>query len=92
MTEAVIAYVIANLLDIASTNLVLKRGGRELNPILRWAMEALEGGWPLVKIGFAGAALALLTASFDEVWPIWAGAAVYGLVAINNFRVARRMK
>lgn len=38
------------ILDVISTNLVLAAGGTELNPIVGWFMEHLDGWWHLPKM------------------------------------------
>jgi hypothetical protein len=97
MTEAIFAYILANLMDIISTNKVLKKGGVELNPVMRWAMEKFGNLWPIPKLAMAGVALGLFYVagpllpfvSFTAL--TWIGAAVFALVAANNFRVARKI-
>jgi len=91
LVEAIIAYVIANLLDVISTNKVLKNGGKELNPVMRWAMDKFGHLWVIPKLLFAGVA-AGVAFHFGFIWMIWALAGVYGLVAVNNFRVAKKLK
>jgi len=90
LAEALIAYLIANILDIVSTNLVLKRGGVELNPILRSAMDKFGKSWFIPKFALAGIALGIFL-YFDLIWAVWAGTAFYGLIALNNFRTARKL-
>lgn len=88
MTEAIIAYVVVNVLDVVSTNYLLKRGGRELNPVMRWAMGKFGKAWVIPKMGLAGAALAIFL-HFDLLYMVWAGAGAVVLVAANNFRLAK---
>jgi hypothetical protein len=91
LTEAIIAYVLANVLDVVSTNRVLKSGGRELNPVMRWAMEKFGKAWVIPKMALAGAALGIFL-HLNLIWVVWVGAALYGGVALNNFRIARKLK
>ena len=91
MTEAIIAYVLANILDVVSTKKVLKNGGEELNPILRSAMDKGGNKWVALKFMLAGIALGMFL-YFELIWLVWAGAAFYGLIAVNNFRIAKNLK
>lgn len=88
MTDAIIAYAVANLADILSTNYLLRRGGRELNPVMRWAMDKFGKAWVIPKLALAGAGLWLFV-SVNAEWAIWAGAALVGVVAVNNFRLGK---
>lgn len=97
MTEAIFAYILANMMDIISTNKVLKKGGQELNPVLRWVMEKMGNLWPVPKLAMAGGALWLFSIA-GPLLPLvsftaltWIGAAVFGLVAANNFRIANKL-
>jgi len=94
MTYALIAYLIANILDIVSTNLVLKRGGVELNPVMRWAMKEFGDEWYVFKLLIAIAPPTILLLS-GVTWAeegIWVCAAVYAIVAASNFRTARKLR
>jgi len=91
LVEAIIAYVIANLLDVISTNKVLKNGGKELNPVMRWAMDKFGKAWVIPKFLLAGIALGLFL-YFGVLWLVWVAAAVYGAVAVNNFRIAKKLE
>jgi len=90
LAEAIIAYVLANILDVVSTKKVLKNGGEELNPILRSAMDKGGNKWVVLKMMLAGIALGIFL-YFDLIWAVWAGTAFYGLIALNNFRTARKL-
>ena len=91
MTEAIIAYVLANILDVVSTKKVLKNGGEELNPILRSAMDKGGNKWVALKFMLAGIALGIFL-YFNLIWAVWVGAAVFAVVAVNNFRIAKKLK
>ncbi|WP_417255369.1 DUF5658 family protein [Celeribacter halophilus] len=90
-----IAFAIATLADIVTTNLVLSKGGRELNGIVAWFMERLGRFWWLPK--------ALITAAFFlvlDTWPdndallrygVGVAAIVSALVAARNYAIYRRM-
>jgi predicted exporter len=91
LTEAIIAYVIANILDVVSTNRGMQKGARELNPVMRWAMDKFGKAWVVPKFALAGAALGIFL-HLNLVWVVWVGAALYGGVALNNFRIGRKLK
>jgi len=94
MTYALIAYAFANILDIVSTNRVLERGGVELNPVMRWAMKVFGEYWYVFKLAVAAIPPIMLVYS-GVAWAkegIWVCAAVYGIVAANNFRIARKLQ
>jgi len=91
LTEAIIAYVLTNILDVVSTNKVLKHGGRELNPVMRWVMDKFGKAWAIPKFALAGAALGILL-HFNFIWVVWVVAALYGGVALHNFRIANKLK
>jgi len=90
MELALFAYVVANLADIISTNRVLDRGGVELNPVMRWAMKQFGRLWFIPKLALAGVAAAGCI-YMGWVWAVWVGAAIYAIVAANNFRVAQKI-
>ena len=88
MIWALIAVVI---LDIISTNAVLKRGGVEANPVTRWIMRKMGTLWPAgraIPTLAAGAGL-VYTGSADWGWLV---VGVTGLVVLNNVRIWRELK
>jgi len=89
--EAVIAFIVANLLDILSTNYAIKLGGSEANPIVQWMMGKLGNWWFLGKLSVASVALAIFVSS-DLVWGVWAAALFYFAVSLKNFRIARKIE
>lgn len=90
MTEAFAALLIAlQVADMWSTHVVLKRGGRELNPLVRALIS---------KVGFVGttifklvlAALIIWIAWPDHWWVLAIACAVYAAVVASNVRLIRR--
>lgn len=91
-------FTLINVLDFVSTYSILHAGGVELNPVVRWLMQAL------------GRALGLLVAKLAAVGAVWgawyAGAfahlyllaplglltVVYAAVVLNNFKELRKQK
>lgn len=90
MEPVLIAYIMANLADIVSTNKVLRRGGRELNPVMRWAMEKFGKFWVVPKLALAGFAAAMILL-YGDMWMLWAATALYAFVALLNLRTASKM-
>ena len=79
--------IIAQVIDGILTSNIIKRGGREANPLVRWVMDKL--GW---RTGL-WAAKAVATALLGVVW--WSGAVwvllgvvcVYAGVCVWNAKV-----
>lgn len=85
------ALLCSQVLDVVSTNLVLRRGGRELNPIVARVMTLTGDLWGVVKIGFVmGVVWMLYTPQIE--WLVWAGAALTAAVALRNLKIARDMR
>nr|WP_209280120.1 DUF5658 family protein [Desulfobaculum xiamenense] len=81
-------FVALQVADVWSTNRILLRGGRELNPVVRWLMRACGRWWWVPKIVIATACGVYLTL---EPWPD--GPAVLGLVtAIYVWVVYRNLR
>jgi hypothetical protein len=91
MTEAIIAYVLANILDVVSTKKAINAGGTEINPILHYLMGKGGNTWIVFKLMLSGIALGIFL-YLNITWAVWAGSALYGGVAFNNFRIARKLK
>ena len=94
MTRIDIALTVAVLLqlaDFASTWRAIRwRGGREINPVVRWLMSRLgfAAGLTLAKV--IGALLALWFWHDGAETELWVFSALYALVVVNNLRVRRR--
>jgi len=52
-----------------------------------------KGGnkWVVLKMMLAGIALGIFL-YLDFIWLVWVGAGFYGLIALNNFRIAKNLK
>ena len=88
MKAALFALLAAlQVVDVALTVAILKRGGQELNPLLAWLMKALgsvAGALLAVKV----AVLALVAIFYAHV-PLWLMAvfcAVMVAVCLHNWR------
>lgn len=95
-TILLIVFVCLSVCDVLTTLQILKKGGRELNPIMKWAMDKLGTlpGLLLPKvIVLSGAVAAMLT--INSVAVIW-GLAVLNMVTlpvvINNIKVLKGLK
>lgn len=89
-----IAFAITTLSDIITTNLVLSKGGREINGIVAWFMGKLGKLWWTPK-----ALLAVVFFWALDAWPgndalrygVGVAAIVTALVAARNYAIYRRM-
>lgn len=81
-----VILVALNVVDVYLTLKILKRGGRELNPIMRVAMERLGQKQALigVKLLVLGA-LYLVLPQVPE-WALWGLIGIYVLVVAHNAR------
>jgi len=81
-----LAIVLLGLADIALTREVLRRGGVEVNPIMRWLMEYSPLDWTIVKF-LVHAGVASVVMFVQEPAVFWGGVAfavIYaGIVAWN---------
>jgi len=94
MKQALFALVLAlQLVDIATTLYVLKRGGVEANPLMRRLMEAF--GSPEAALVATKFAFVVLLGALYESIPVWSFglmAAIYVWVAYNNGKVIRAIR
>ena len=80
-------FVILFVLDVVTTTLVLKRGGYEHNPLVRWLIRKLGmtlGLWIRVPFQIAAAFAAIKVGG----WFVIILATAYALVVANNARHA----
>jgi len=83
------AFAVAQAADIFSTNRLLSKGGRELNPVMRFLMDRLGDKWWVGKLLMAGAAGTLLHVSnIPEL--AFALATILLLIAANNWRLSNK--
>lgn len=77
--------------DVILTNRLIKAGGTEKNPLVRWVMERLGSSWWMVKIPIAAAAI-LVAANAVEPWGyvgLGVAAAVHLYAVVHNWRQLR---
>ena len=87
---ALLAFGLTQGADVITTIRFMRRGGREMNPLLRRAMTRLgRYGWILVKAGGAGLAVAVIPA-YGAIWMLWVLTGLTALIAWRNTRIGRR--
>lgn len=86
MTFALLAYIIAQIADILTTNAALKEGGREANPIVARLMGTFGKRWWVAKIVVAFACAAVMVHA-GSVVGLWVVAAITGAIAYRNTTV-----
>ena len=90
-----LALTILQVFDGWTTYKIMRLGGRELNPVVRWIMEkigAYEG--LLVAKSFSIALIWVLVLNPISITPVLLGVLgiLYGFIAIQNYKVLLRMK
>ena len=85
-----LALLAAQIADVVTTNRVLAKGGRELNPVMRWIMDKTGDQWAVVKVVLALIVAVVLWAS-GMAWAIWIITALTWAVALLNWRTLRGM-
>lgn len=91
MSEVLLAALILGAVgDAITTQQVLKLGGRELNPLMRDAINGF-GLWPSMVVAKGALVAAMLYFKPDElVW--WAVIGWQGVLVANNLIVIRRLR
>lgn len=93
MTILIAALIIAlGCVDVFLTSEVIKKGGREANPVMRLLMERSPFAWEFVKIT-VHVAVAISVLQFDFM--LWGGqlfVVVYLWVCYHNLRVLKKME
>ncbi len=87
----ILALFAVQIADVWTTNQILARGGRELNPIMKWIMDKTGDQWSVVKVAAALIVAAFLWAD-GNISAVWIITVITGLVALNNYRVLRGMR
>lgn len=85
-----LALLAAQIADVATTNRILARGGRELNPVMCWIMDKTGDQWAVVKVVLALIVAVVLWAS-GMAWAIWIITALTWAVVLLNWRTLRGM-
>jgi len=90
ITAVLLALQVA---DVLTTNRVLARGGREVNPLMALAMRRLGRLWWVPKAGLVGGAVAAAWLWLPPPWLVGVLGLIvlgYGIVAANNHALSRR--
>ena len=88
MTAALVAYILAQIADVVTTERGLRRGAREANGVVARAQDKLGRVWIVLKAALSGCAAFVLVQN-GAVWGLWLVAVLTGAVAVNNVRVSR---
>jgi len=86
-----VAFLLMQALDGLTTYVILKRGGRELNPVMQIAMNFLGVLPALIVVKMT--VIAVFAAYANEI-PLWAWMVTIGIymfVLVNNFKVLEDM-
>ena len=87
MTLPLILFLLLQAADVATTHAILKKGGRELNPVGRFALRfGLPG---VVALKGAGTALLLYASFLDGAIMLWIGCAIMAAAVAFNLRSLR---
>ena len=86
------ANVVLQVVDFVSTYLIINKGGKEVNPVVRFLINkfSLFGGLVIAKS--IGVAIVLYLYSLSSVVGLSIMAVFFQLIAINNIKVYLRMK
>ncbi len=85
----IVLFCLIQLFDAWTTLAILKKGGRELNPVVKSLIDHL--GAKVALIGSKGLLIAAFVLIQPPDWLWWAVSAITGFVVLNNLRVLRKM-
>ncbi|MFC2969352.1 DUF5658 family protein [Acidimangrovimonas pyrenivorans] len=85
-----LAVIALQIGDMTSTLGALRRGGREVNPLLAWLMRRIGVVPALIAAKGLGTALAVWLWLLGGETELWLLAALYLWVVLHNMRVGRR--
>ena len=71
--------------DISLTSKILAKGGRELNPLMRWCMDKLGESWMMPKVIFTLCVLAVFF-TFPSSIPLIAVCVAQGGIVLWNVK------
>jgi len=89
---SIILFVLVQLADVWSTNRVLKLGGVEANPPVRFAMRHLGRLWPLWKVFLLVPGFALAWGHPYFLGVLWLSTAAMAVVVALNCRLIRKLE
>ena len=84
MIYAIAVFIALQIVDVWLTLEVIKRGGRELNPVVAWIMSKTgnEAGLIVTKLVYVG--VVFLVVPWLTVGVLWAICAAYAGLAVWN--------
>ena len=87
MTKLLLSFLAIALMvaDIYLTNKILAKGGRELNPLMRWCMDKLGENWMMPKVIFTLCVLAVFF-TFPSPTPLIAICVAQGAIVLWNVK------
>jgi len=77
--------IILTVADIYLTNRILAKGGRELNPLMKWCMDKLGESWMMPKVIITLGILAVLF-TFPSSIPLIVICAIQGGIVLWNVK------
>lgn len=84
-----ILFIVLQGLDIYTTTIALKNGGREINPFLSWLFERFNPTYAMIAVKSVGIGVLVWADSF---YVNIACCALYIWVILNNFEVISKQK
>ena len=91
VTLIAILYLLANVADVITTEMVLKQGGQELNPLVKGFMNIFGDMWFLPKIAVA-VGVFYLGYLYTNTWFLIAITLLFFVVSLWNLRVYYKLK
>ena len=92
LVSTILVLTILSTMDVLTTQRILAKGGRELNPVVAFFMRFMGGYWFAIKIVLVAAvtAAAWWFPSWALVWAIWFGNLATAWAVYNNLTVIRK--
>lgn len=88
-TFTLIAFVLAQLADVITTERGLRKGGfEEANDFIAYLMTNLGRGWIILKLAFASV-IAYVLYDNDSLEGLWIVTLVTGYFAYRNLKITR---
>lgn len=91
LVTIVILYLLANVADVITTEMVLKQGGQELNPVVKALMSIFGDLWFLPKIALA-VGIFYLAYLYTNTWFLIVITLFFFVVSLWNLRVYYKLK
>jgi hypothetical protein len=87
LTKLLLSFLAIALMvaDIYLTNKILAKGGKELNPLMKWCMDKLGESWMMPKVIFTLCVLAVFF-TFPSSAPLIAICVAQGAIVLWNVK------